>query len=294
MKRSLWSLSLALIAASLLAGCAEDELSVPAPQEKVVAELRAGGGEAAAGEEAAAEPTGTGWGTIKGRFVFDGAVPAARMLQTGGKDAPTCDPNGIRDESLVVDEATKGIRDVLVFARKVSRVNDEFASAKDSPTEFDQKNCQFLSHVKPVLVGQPVTLKNSEASVGHNTAISPPADKAANPLLPPGGTDTYQFSRAQNTPVPVTCSIHPWMKAYIIPRDNPYFAVTGPDGSFEIKDVPAGEKIEFQVWQESAGGPQGSLVVSGLTDAKGRIVKQVADGETLDLGDISVPAGAFK
>ena len=84
------------------------------------------------------------------------------------------------------------------------------------------------------------------------------------------------------------------MKAYILPRDNPYFAVTNDKGQFEIKDVPAGENVEFQVWQEVAGGPQIALVIPGVTDAKGRIVKNLTDGETLDLGEIKVPASAFK
>ena len=42
------------------------------------------------------------------------------------------------------------------------------------------------------------------------------------------------------------------MKGYVLPRDNPYFAVSGADGKFEIKDLPVG-KLEFQVWQEKAG-----------------------------------------
>ena len=44
------------------------------------------------------------------------------------------------------------------------------------------------------------------------------------------------------------------MKAYIIARDDPYVAVTKPDGTFEIKNLPAGEDIEFQVWHEQAPG----------------------------------------
>lgn len=295
MKRTpMWVLLLACCAV-VLTGCTDNSLSLPAPQASVVEELRAAGAEGGeVAETESAAPAGTGWATIKGRFVFDGTPPSPRTLATGGKDSPTCDPNGIPDESLVVDASSGAIRDVLIFARKVARVHDDYAAAEGEPTEFDQKNCKFLSHVKPVLVGQPVVLKNSEASVGHNTAISPPGDKAANPLIPPGKDETYRFGRAQNVPVPVSCSIHPWMKAYIIPRDNPYFAVTGPDGEFELKNVPAGEEVEFQVWQESAGGPQGSLVIPGLTDNRGRLIKKLAEDETVDLGDIKVPASAFK
>ena len=43
------------------------------------------------------------------------------------------------------------------------------------------------------------------------------------------------------------------MKAYMLPRENGYFAVSADDGSFEIANLPAGEELEIQVWHESAG-----------------------------------------
>lgn len=283
----------AMPAALLLAGCSDSDSPFPAPQADVVAKLREGGATEGEATETEAAPTGTGWATITGTFTLDGDPPAPKLLATGGKDAPTCRPEGIPDDSFLVDKTTKGIANVLIFARKVSRVNESYAANESAPATFDQKNCMFVSHVKPVLVSQPVVLTNSDA-VAHNTAMSPPADKAANPLLPSGKTEEYKFSRPQNTPVPVSCSIHPWMKAYIIPRDNPYFAVTGPEGKFEIQNVPAGEEVEFQLWQEVAGGPQGALVIPGVTDSKGRLVKTLTDGETLDLGTVAIPAAAFK
>ena len=50
----------------------------------------------------------------------------------------------------------------------------------------------------------------------------------------------------------VDCNIHPWMKGYLLVRDNPYMAVTGNDGSFLIANLPAGE-WEFQAWHERSG-----------------------------------------
>jgi hypothetical protein len=38
-----------------------------------------------------------------------------------------------------------------------------------------------------------------------------------------------------------------------MPVDHPWAAVTGPNGEFEIKNVPAGT-YKFQVWHEAAGG----------------------------------------
>src|SRR5205085_8561606 len=104
----------------------------------------------------------------------------------------------------------------------------------------------FLQQVEVVYVGREFLIKNSDP-ITHNTAISPPGDKAINPLLPPGDTFKVTFKRPQNKPVNVTCSIHPWMKAYVFPRKDPYCAVSGENGAFEIANLPAGEELEFQI-----------------------------------------------
>jgi hypothetical protein len=52
--------------------------------------------------------------------------------------------------------------------------------------------------------------------------------------------------------VPIACNYHPWESAYILPREDPYVAITAKDGTFRIPKLPAG-KLEFQVWQERTG-----------------------------------------
>ena len=296
--RSLPWACLALMAL-FVTGCGGGRYEEPLAQANVVDAVRAALGstesaDAGAGSAATATATGTGWGSLTGTFVFEGAPPAPKLLPTGGKDAPTCNPDGIADESLVVDPQSKGVKNVLVFVKKVSRTHESLAESASQPAVFDQKNCMFLTHVLPVQVKQPVVLKNSEAGVGHNTQISPPADTAVNPLLPPGGQQDYAFGRPQNVPVPATCSIHPWMKAYIIPRDNPYFAVSDASGKFTIPNIPDGEDLEVQLWHESAAGAKGVLVVPGLTDGKGIVKRKLGENEAVDLGAIQLPASAFK
>ena len=59
--------------------------------------------------------------------------------------------------------------------------------------------------------------------------------------------------------------------------DHPFFAVTGTDGSFEIKGVPAGDQ-NVVVWQE-----RGGYVTPGA--GRGTPVKVVA-GQVTDMGDV--------
>lgn len=280
------------LGAVAIAGCEPAVFPQPLPQQAAIDKLREGGGEAAGGEAAPAV-TGTGWGTITGSLVFDGAPPPVRTLATGGKDPEVCHPAGIPDDSLLIDAGSKGIKNVVIYARRVSRVNEEYAATESEPVEFDQKQCMFLNKVTVLRTSQPLDIKNSDP-VAHNTSITPPADRGTNVLLPAGKSETFNFGRQQNTPVAATCSIHPWMKAYILPRENPYFAVTDELGGFKLLNLPAGEEIEFQVWHELAGGSQGALVIPGLTDGQGRFKKKLNPDEQIELGAINVPAANFK
>jgi hypothetical protein len=108
---------------------------------------------------------------------------------------------------------------------------------------------------------------------------------ATNPLLPPGGAAEYTFSRQPIAPVPVACNIHPWMKGYILARDNPYIAVSKEDGSFEIKDLPVGE-LEFRAWQEKSG------YITAANIEKGKFKFTIKEGDN-DLGTIKLAPEQF-
>ena len=54
------------------------------------------------------------------------------------------------------------------------------------------------------------------------------------------------------------CNVHSEMSGYIVVVATPYFAVTGKDGSFEIKDVPAGH-YTLKTWSEE-GKPSTATV----------------------------------
>jgi hypothetical protein len=274
-------------------GCAPERVPAPVVDAEAAGRIRAtlasvstGGGQAAA-----AASTGTGWGTLKGRFTFSGAVPAPRPLVVD-KDTEVCSRGGMKlvDRSVMVDPSTKGLANVVVFARKATRVKD--ASPPEKPLVFDQKQCEFLTPVFAARVGQPVDVRNSDP-IGHNTNI---AGSSFNQLIPAGQGTVYKPEAETGMPTMVTCNIHPWMKAYAVFRKDGYVAVSAADGSFAIPDLPAGETIEFQVWHERSSGPNGAV---GLEKPelkwtpKGRFQVKLEPDEVKDIGTIDVPAGAI-
>jgi hypothetical protein len=288
----------------VLSGCNADPNLGPVADTRTAMEIRTTFGGSAAGEAAgggagaAASPgTGTGWGTIKGRFVFDGTPPKMSPYNVT-KDQGTCAPGGKTplQETLVIDSGSGGIKNIAVYLRDASRVHDS-AQPKSGDVVFDQKSCMFLSHVIGATVGQTLDIKNSD-DVGHNTNIVGKKN-TFNQTIPAGQSIPFKLQKEEAAPAAVTCSIHPWMNAYLLPRANGYFAVTAPDGSFEIKNVPAGEKLEFQVWHEDATGAGGALVITSPEakalewSNKGRFSVTLQPDEVKEI-KVTVPASAFR
>lgn len=246
-------------AASLLAlvgvvGCSSGEdkpaSSRPAPKSNTGGDSNKGtGGSTAANKEP------TGWGaSLTGTFVYQGDAPTlAPIVPT--KDAEFCGNHELVDETLIVNPANKGIANIVVFVRTAKApVAESYGEMKGQQVTLANKNCRFEPHVLPVWLEQTMVVTN-EDPVAHNTNLASLGDKEGsfNEMLTQGGDKSVTFSKSQNNGQPAACNIHPWMKGYVLPRDNPYFAVTDQDGKFTIKDLPAGVELEFQVWQEKAG-----------------------------------------
>lgn len=236
-----------------------------------------------------AAPAFAEWGSIKGRFVFGGDAPAAGAL-TVDKDVEVCGKHKLVAEELVVGP-DKAIANVVVYVRdKDVKLNPEVAAA--GKAELDNKGCRFEPHVVFVQTGQELVVKNSD-TVGHNSNIATVKNAPSNNLIPAGGEATVKFASEEAIPAQVTCNIHPWMKAWLLVRPNPYAAVSKPDGSFELKNLPAGE-LELQFWHEK-GGYLGEATVGGKAEkmAKGRKKLKIAAGDN-DLGEILLDAKLFQ
>jgi plastocyanin len=282
---------IALLSMVIATGCGPQRVSAPVADAAAAVKIReglAGSAAAAAGGEQAVA-TGTGWATLKGRFVFAGNPGQPKPLVVD-KDTEVCGKSSkLFDQSLRVDASSKGLADVVVFVRKANRVKDPVST---TPVVFDQKNCEFLSPVFAARVGQPVEVRNSDP-VGHNTNID---GSSFNQLIPAGQGTTYKPDSETGAPKAVTCNIHPWMKAYVVFRKDGYVAVTAADGSFAIPDLPAGEPLEFQVWHARATGSGGGLVIERPDlkwNPKGRFVITLQADEVKDLGTLDVPAGSI-
>jgi hypothetical protein len=260
---------------------------------KAIREALLAGSEKAGDAEAG--PVGTGWATIRGQFVYGGDNVPQMPPYNVNKEPNICTEGGKAppQEMLIVDPSSKGVKNVIVYLRNASRVNDS-AKAKSQPIVFDQKVCVFLTHVLSATVGETLDIRNSDPT-GHNTNIS---GTGFNRLIPEGASVPLPVQKELAVPAQVTCSIHPWMTAYFLPRKNGYHAVTDAEGRFEIANVPAGEPLEFQVWHES-GAASGKGLVGTTPEApdlkwsnRGRVTMTLKPDEVKEI-KVVVPANAF-
>jgi hypothetical protein len=231
------------------------------------------------------------WGTIKGRIIYKGAAPAPAKIKAD-KDVHVCGKHPLVDESLVVGKAGE-LANVFVYLNTKTKVavHPDYAKTAKTSVVLDNKGCRYQPHAAVMVTSQPLLLKNSDA-VAHNVKGDLFKNAAFNVLIPPKGEVLKDdLTKPESRPCPIGCNIHPWMSAKLLVRDDPYAAVTGADGAFEIKNIPAGSH-EFQLWQEKPGYLDGAKV-QGKAAKKGRFTVNVKAG-VLDLGDITIDAALFQ
>jgi plastocyanin len=142
----------------------------------------------------------------------------------------------------------------------IASIPDKKFEPPKEHAKMDQKNLTFIPHVLPILAGTAVDYLNSD-DVLHNV-FSP--DKCSEKLnlgtWPKGQVRSYTFKQPGCIPV-MLCNVHPEMEGYVIVLETPYFAVSEKDGSYEIKNAPAG-KYTLKIWHEKLKGKDVEVEIS--------------------------------
>lgn len=150
-------------------------------------------------------------------------------------------------EQRVVTDGSGHLANVVVY------LEDAPAAAPAAglpPVVLDQVNCQYVPHVVALRTGQTLHVTSSDPAMHNVHGLCTDNDPFNFALVRPGQSKDLTFSQPET--FPVTCDVHPWMKAYVHVFAHPWFAVTQADGTFEIRDVPAG-KYTLVAWQENYG-----------------------------------------
>lgn len=200
------------------------------------------------------------WADLKGQFLFDGKIPDRKELHVseGDKRAAKLPADyQVLDESLVIDEKTKGIANILIWAIPDPEkpdakmpIHPDLAIAPGEHS-IQIKNFAFVPHVSVIRSDQQLNMKNEEL-IGHNIKIDNSPFGGYNFSLPSKEKVAFPLLKQTRLPTPLSDSIAPYLKGWLVVRDNPYFAVTNDQGLFEMKNLPVGE-WRFKAWHEKSG-----------------------------------------
>jgi plastocyanin len=178
------------------------------------------------------EGTVSGGGSIEGQIIYKGPVETRKIIPN--KDVEVC--GGIREEPLIQVGPDHAVENAVVYLENVPKGKAWGASASKTP-ELNNLKCRFVPDVQVIRAG-PLVVVNSDP-VLHNTHGYYGKRTAFNMALPNQGQRIPTELTRPGT-VRVDCDAHGWMLGWIYVVDNPYYAITGADGKFNITDVPPG------------------------------------------------------
>ena len=133
-----------------------------------------------------------------------------------------------------------------------------FPEIEPQRASMDQRNETFVPHVLAVTVGTTVDFPNSDR-VYHNVFSLSGPRRFDLGRYPAGRSRSVRFDRPGI--VRVFCEIHSHMSAFILVFNHRYFAITAPDGRYQIGRVPAG-RYTLVAWSEGSIRESRAVVIA--------------------------------
>ena len=187
-------------------------------------------------------------GTVHGVVRLHGAAPSPLRLVIS-KDEKICGKEQASPRLLLGRE--RGVANAIV---SLEGIKEGKAWSRDVKPVLDQKLCSYEPHVLIVPAGSDLEIVNNDPILHnvHAYELTGAERSLFNIAQPIKGQRTPVRSALLNNAglIQATCDAgHPWMSAYIMVADHPYYEVTDRDGGFTIADVPPGT-YRLRMWHE--------------------------------------------
>lgn len=192
--------------------------------------------------------TGTefqGGSTISGKISYNGSPPSPAKLSIT-MDRQYCGASRDDDSWLVSTDG--GVGNVVVFLSDIKTGKNMTASQK---LVVNQIGCRYVPRISVVAQDALLEVKSSDP-VLHNIHTYREGTTLMNFAIPPRVNFTLARKLDKPGGIKLKCDVHPFMRGAIFVAANPYHAITGEDGSYEISNVPPGT-YTINTWHELAG-----------------------------------------
>jgi len=199
-------------------------------------------------------------GSIAGTISFQG--PAIKLPAIDMTADPACPQKPQASDAIAIDHGK--LANVFVYVKEGLPPGNY--GIPTEPVVLDQKGCRYQPHMLGMVAGQPLQILNSD-NADHNVHAMPVSNQPWNEsqaAKDPAITKTFAKPEMM---VAVQCNQHPWMRAYINVMANSYFAVSGADGKFEIRNLPPGQYTITAV-HEKFGEQAARVIVASRQTAK--------------------------
>ena len=205
-------------------------------------------------------------GTVTGSVTFTGDVPPPKSFELRRAPDPAfcgalSDGLGYRLLREVAVGQEGRLQDVVIMIEGV-RAGKPFVWQE---TRLETNICQFVPFVSVVRDHHPFSVTNLDP-VSHDLQVYERDDEHVfimfhrPALTKTGTTDTVKFT-GERREITMQCGMHPYMQGHGVAVDNPYFAMTGLDGAFTIKDLPAGA-YRVTAWHPILGTQEEQITVA--------------------------------
>ena len=196
--------------------------------------------------------------SVAGVVKFEGSAPKpARIDMSADPNCLKAHPAPATTEDVVTG-ADGALENAVVYVS--DGLQGQTFQPPAEPAVLEQKGCLYKPHVLALQANQKLNVVNSDSTT-HNIHPIPNNNREWNMTQPPGVPLEQTFAR-EEIAITVKCNIHPWMRGYIAVFKHAFFAVTGKDGSFELKNLPPGN-YTITAWHGKLGTQSQKVTVSG-------------------------------
>ena len=171
--------------------------------------------------------------TVSGTVKFDGTAPKAAKIDMS--QDPACQGANTAENVVVVGG---NLENVFVYVK--DGLGNRTFDVPTQPVTLDQSGCRYKPHVLGVMAGQAIKINNDDPTT-HNIHPTPKDNREWNESQAPKAPALEKNFAREEIMLPVKCNQHPWMRMFVNVVKSPFYAVTGPDGKYEIKGLPPGD-----------------------------------------------------